>query len=92
MLSEYRPWLIIPFLTQVFPMLDELLETHTHFLSLLLARKRASLAEGRDDNSFLIRIIGDILVNQVRKKREEIGAFKETRITSLIDQIATTCI
>ncbi|XP_071776205.2 A-kinase anchor protein 13-like isoform X3 [Centroberyx gerrardi] len=51
-------------LDKVFPMLDDLLETHTHFLTLLLERKRASLAEGRNDNSFLIRIIGDVLVNQ----------------------------
>ncbi|XP_071370279.1 A-kinase anchor protein 13-like, partial [Centroberyx affinis] len=51
-------------LDKVFPMLDDLLETHTHFLTLLLERKRASLTEGRNDNSFLIRIIGDVLVNQ----------------------------
>ncbi|KAM4619268.1 uncharacterized protein ACJ7VT_008478 [Polymixia lowei] len=49
-------------LDKIFPMLDDLLDTHTHFLSLLLERKRASLAEGR--NNILICSIGDILVHQ----------------------------
>ena len=46
-------------------MLDDLLETHTHFLTLLLERKRFSQVEGRGPSSFLIDSIGDILVNQV---------------------------
>ncbi|XP_045083081.1 A-kinase anchor protein 13-like isoform X3 [Coregonus clupeaformis] len=49
---------------RVFPMLDELLELHTHFFTHLLERKRESSIEGRDDGSFLIRKIGDVLVSQ----------------------------
>ncbi|CAL8357843.1 unnamed protein product [Lota lota] len=51
-------------LEKVFPMLDDLLETHTHFLTLLLERKRTSQVEGRGPSSFLIHSIGDILMNQ----------------------------
>lgn len=50
---------------RVFPMLDELLELHTHFFAHLLELKRKSSIEGRDDGSFLIRKIGDVLVSQV---------------------------
>ncbi|KAM9568320.1 A-kinase anchor protein 13 isoform 19-T19 [Salvelinus alpinus] len=49
---------------RVFPMLDELLELHTHFFAHLLELKRESSIEGRDDGSFLIRKIGDVLVSQ----------------------------
>ncbi|KAJ3596881.1 hypothetical protein NHX12_003281, partial [Muraenolepis orangiensis] len=51
-------------MSEVFPVLDDLLETHTHFLTLLLERRRASLGEGQDHCSFLIHSIGDVLVNQ----------------------------
>ncbi|XP_029910505.1 A-kinase anchor protein 13 isoform X2 [Myripristis murdjan] len=51
-------------LDKVFPMLDVLLATHTQFFSRLLERRRASSAEGQSDKSFLIRSIGDVLVNQ----------------------------
>ncbi|XP_044047786.1 A-kinase anchor protein 13-like isoform X3 [Siniperca chuatsi] len=51
-------------LDKIFPVLDDLLDTHTHFLTLLLDRKRASSAEGQNNNSFLICSIGDVLVNQ----------------------------
>ncbi|KAK0141784.1 A-kinase anchor protein 13 [Merluccius polli] len=51
-------------LDKVFPVLDDLLETHSLFLSLLLERKRSSLVDGRGHSSFLIQSIGDILVNQ----------------------------
>uniref|UniRef100_A0A4W5P4B0 A-kinase anchoring protein 13 n=1 Tax=Hucho hucho TaxID=62062 RepID=A0A4W5P4B0_9TELE len=54
---------------RVFPMLDELLELHTHFFSHLLELKRKSSIEGRDDGSFLIRKIGDVLVSQVSRGR-----------------------
>ncbi|KAG7273203.1 hypothetical protein CRUP_018007 [Coryphaenoides rupestris] len=46
----------------VFPMLDDLLETHTHFLTLLLERRKTSLVEGRGHS--IIHSIGDILTNQ----------------------------
>ncbi|XP_028971111.2 A-kinase anchor protein 13 isoform X2 [Esox lucius] len=49
---------------RVFPMLDYLLDLHTHFFAHLLERKRESSIEGRDDGSFLIRKIGDVLVSQ----------------------------
>ncbi|KAK6318396.1 hypothetical protein J4Q44_G00116870 [Coregonus suidteri] len=48
----------------MFPMLDELLDLHTHFFTHLLERKRESSIEGRDDGSFLIHKIGDVLVSQ----------------------------
>ncbi|KAI3371769.1 hypothetical protein L3Q82_024322 [Scortum barcoo] len=51
-------------LDKIFPVLDDLLDTHTHFLTLLLERKRASSAQGQNNNNFLIYSIGDILVNQ----------------------------
>ncbi|KAM6972967.1 A-kinase anchor protein 13, partial [Aplochiton taeniatus] len=53
-----------PTLEKVFPVLEELLGLHSLFLSTLLERKRASLVEGREDGSFLIRRIGDVLVSQ----------------------------
>ncbi|XP_041746088.1 A-kinase anchor protein 13 isoform X2 [Coregonus clupeaformis] len=49
---------------RMFPMLDELLDLHTHFFTHLLERKRESSIEGRDDGSFLIHKIGDVLVSQ----------------------------
>ncbi|XP_075996739.1 A-kinase anchor protein 13-like, partial [Genypterus blacodes] len=51
-------------LDKIFPVLDDLLETHTHFLTQLLSRKRASPSEEQQENSFLISRIGDVLVNQ----------------------------
>ncbi|XP_044213273.1 A-kinase anchor protein 13 isoform X1 [Thunnus albacares] len=51
-------------LDKIFPVLDDLLHTHTRFLTLLLEQKRASSAEGQNNNSFLICSIGEVLVNQ----------------------------
>ncbi|XP_068460217.1 A-kinase anchor protein 13-like isoform X2 [Clinocottus analis] len=51
-------------LDKIFPVLDDMLDTHTHFLTLLLERKRASAAEGQNNNGFLIFSIGDVLLNQ----------------------------
>ncbi|XP_054475258.1 A-kinase anchor protein 13 isoform X2 [Anoplopoma fimbria] len=51
-------------LDKMFPVLDDMLDTHTHFLTLLLERKRASSTEGQKNNSFLIYSIGDVLLNQ----------------------------
>ncbi|XP_056272585.1 A-kinase anchor protein 13-like isoform X3 [Pseudoliparis swirei] len=51
-------------LDKIFPVLDDMLDTHTHFLTLLLERKRASATEGENNNSFLIYSIGDVLLNQ----------------------------
>uniref|UniRef100_A0A3Q0RGC4 DH domain-containing protein n=1 Tax=Amphilophus citrinellus TaxID=61819 RepID=A0A3Q0RGC4_AMPCI len=51
-------------LKKIFPVLDELGEMHTEFLSLLLDRKRAASAERQNSNNFLICSIGDVLVKQ----------------------------
>ncbi|XP_008302665.1 A-kinase anchor protein 13 [Stegastes partitus] len=51
-------------LDKIFPVLDELVEMHTHFLTLLLERKRATSAEAQNGNNFLIYAVGDILLNQ----------------------------
>ncbi|KAM7413850.1 hypothetical protein PAMA_018915 [Pampus argenteus] len=51
-------------LDKIFPVLDELLHAHTQFLTLLLEQKRASSAEGQNNNSFIICCIGEVLVNQ----------------------------
>ncbi|GAA6232659.1 A-kinase anchor protein 13-like isoform X2 [Lates japonicus] len=51
-------------LDKIFPVLDDLLHTHTEFLTRLLETKRASSAQGQNNNSFLICCIGDVLVNQ----------------------------
>ncbi|XP_059191879.1 A-kinase anchor protein 13 [Centropristis striata] len=51
-------------LDKIFPVLDNLLDTHAHFFTLLLERKRASTTEGQNNNSYLISRIGDILLNQ----------------------------
>ncbi|XP_010783049.1 A-kinase anchor protein 13-like [Notothenia coriiceps] len=51
-------------LDKIFPVLDDLLETHTHFLTLLLERKKASSTEGEGSSNFLICSIGDVLLNQ----------------------------
>ncbi|KAK2841770.1 hypothetical protein Q5P01_011970 [Channa striata] len=50
-------------LDKMFPVLDDLLDTHTYFLTRLLETKRTSQAKGKN-SSFLICQIGDILVNQ----------------------------
>ncbi|CAK6978516.1 A-kinase anchor protein 13 isoform X2 [Scomber scombrus] len=51
-------------LDKIFPVLDDLLHIHTQFLTLLLEQKRASSAEGQNNNSFLICSIGEVLVKQ----------------------------
>ncbi|XP_069018084.1 A-kinase anchor protein 13-like isoform X2 [Embiotoca jacksoni] len=51
-------------LDKIFPVLDELVEMHTHFLTLLLERKRASSAMGQNSSSLYICRIGGMLVNQ----------------------------
>ncbi|XP_031734591.1 A-kinase anchor protein 13-like isoform X5 [Anarrhichthys ocellatus] len=51
-------------LDKIFPVLDDMLDTHTHFLTLLLERKKASSTEGQNNDSFFIFSIGDVLLNQ----------------------------
>ncbi|XP_044300894.1 A-kinase anchor protein 13 isoform X3 [Varanus komodoensis] len=48
---------------KVFPCLDDLLNIHSQFFQRILERKKESLAD-RSDKNFVIKRIGDILVNQ----------------------------
>lgn len=53
-------------LEKMFPVLEELLELHTHFLTHLLERRREAREEQRgNDGGFVIRRIGDVLLDQV---------------------------
>ncbi|KAM7003449.1 A-kinase anchor protein 13-like [Tautogolabrus adspersus] len=51
-------------LDKIFPMLDDLLDVHSLFLSQLLEKKRASSSEGQNNNSFLICSVGNVLLHQ----------------------------
>ncbi|XP_023669901.2 A-kinase anchor protein 13 isoform X2 [Paramormyrops kingsleyae] len=48
---------------RLFPMLDDLLDIHTHFFSSILDRKREAQQKGKD-GGFVIHKIGDVLFNQ----------------------------
>ncbi|MCJ8734530.1 hypothetical protein PDJAM_G00236190 [Pangasius djambal] len=53
-------------LEKMFPVLEELLELHTHFFTHLLERRREAREEQRaSDGGFVIRRIGDVLLDQV---------------------------
>ncbi|XP_060784480.1 A-kinase anchor protein 13 isoform X2 [Neoarius graeffei] len=59
-------------LEKMFPVLEELLELHTHFLSHLLERRREAREEQRgNDGGFVIRRIGDVLLDQVTGSNAE---------------------
>uniref|UniRef100_A0A3B3SX55 A-kinase anchoring protein 13 n=1 Tax=Paramormyrops kingsleyae TaxID=1676925 RepID=A0A3B3SX55_9TELE len=47
---------------RLFPMLDDLLDIHTHFFSSILDRKREAQQKGKD-GGFVIHKIGDVLFN-----------------------------
>ncbi|XP_053740847.1 A-kinase anchor protein 13 isoform X3 [Synchiropus splendidus] len=51
-------------LEKIFPVLDDLLDTHTRFLTLLLEQKRAACSDAHNGNNYLICCIGDVLVGQ----------------------------
>nr|XP_029138439.1 A-kinase anchor protein 13-like isoform X2 [Labrus bergylta] len=53
-----------PTLDKMFPVLEDLLDVHSVFLSQLLERKRASSCEGQNNNSFLISSVGSVLLQQ----------------------------
>ncbi|XP_066492692.1 A-kinase anchor protein 13 isoform X2 [Tiliqua scincoides] len=55
---------------KVFPCLDSLLNIHSQFFQRILERKKESLAD-RSDKNFVIRRIGDILVNQFSGENAE---------------------
>ncbi|NXG30750.1 AKP13 protein, partial [Dromaius novaehollandiae] len=48
---------------KIFPCLENLLHIHSHFFQRILERKRESLAD-KSEKNFVIKRIGDILVNQ----------------------------
>ncbi|XP_032906493.1 A-kinase anchor protein 13 isoform X3 [Amblyraja radiata] len=48
---------------RIFPSLEDLIDIHTQFFTRILERKKESLVEN-SDHSFIIKQIGDILVNQ----------------------------
>ncbi|KFO91738.1 A-kinase anchor protein 13, partial [Buceros rhinoceros silvestris] len=48
---------------KIFPCLENLLHIHSHFFQRILERKKESLAD-RSEKNFVIKRIGDILVNQ----------------------------
>ena len=56
----------VQILERMFPVLDDLLDMHTHFLSCLLELKRDAQLQAGDSGGFAIERIGDVLVNQVR--------------------------
>ncbi|XP_062856319.1 A-kinase anchor protein 13 isoform X2 [Trichomycterus rosablanca] len=56
-------------LDKMFPVLDDLLELHTQFLSRLLERRRTS-GEG-NEGGFVIRRIGDVVLDQVTGSNAE---------------------
>eukprot|EP00062_Callorhinchus_milii_P013584 gi/632961829/ref/XP_007896976.1/ PREDICTED: rho guanine nucleotide exchange factor 18 isoform X2 [Callorhinchus milii] len=55
---------------RIFPCLDDLLKIHSEFFSQLRERRRDSLEDGSDRN-YLIRRIGDLLVQQFSGERGE---------------------
>lgn len=50
---------------KLFPCLDELISIHSQFFQRILERKKESLVD-KSERNFLIRRMGDVLVNQVR--------------------------
>ncbi|XP_073474519.1 A-kinase anchor protein 13 isoform X3 [Aquarana catesbeiana] len=57
-------------LEKIFPCLDDLLNIHTQFFQRILERKKESVAE-KSEHNFVIRRIGDILVNQFSGEKAE---------------------
>ncbi|NXA36171.1 AKP13 protein, partial [Eudromia elegans] len=55
---------------KIFPCLENLLHIHSHFFQRILERKRESLAD-KSEKNFVIRRIGDILVNQFSGENAE---------------------
>ncbi|KAL7885295.1 hypothetical protein AOLI_G00055900 [Acnodon oligacanthus] len=56
---------------KMFPMLDELLDLHTLFLTHLLERRRTAQAKSADEGGYTIRRIGDVLLDQVTGSNAE---------------------
>ncbi|XP_030642519.1 A-kinase anchor protein 13 [Chanos chanos] len=56
---------------RVFPMMDDLLDLHTHFFSRMLERKREASSQSCGEGGFIIRKIGDVLVSQFSESNAE---------------------
>lgn len=54
---------------KLFPCLDELISIHSQFLQRILERKKESMVD-KSEKNFLIKRIGDVLVNQVSRGKE----------------------
>ncbi|XP_042328385.1 A-kinase anchor protein 13 isoform X3 [Sceloporus undulatus] len=63
---QYEPHMV----EKVFPCLDDLLNIHSQFFQRILERKKESLTD-RSDKNFVIKRIGDILVNQFSGENAE---------------------
>ncbi|XP_053321405.1 A-kinase anchor protein 13 isoform X2 [Spea bombifrons] len=57
-------------LEKIFPCLDDLLNIHSQFFQQILERKKESMAD-KSDKNFVIKQIGDILVNQFSGENAE---------------------
>ncbi|XP_054243776.1 A-kinase anchor protein 13 [Indicator indicator] len=55
---------------KIFPCLENLLQIHSHFFQRILERKKESLAD-KSEKNFVIKRIGDILVNQFSGENAE---------------------
>ncbi|KAM6388368.1 A-kinase anchor protein 13 isoform 3-T3 [Pluvialis apricaria] len=55
---------------KIFPCLEDLLQIHSHFFQRILERKKESLAD-KSEKNFVIKRIGDILVNQFSGENAE---------------------
>ena len=53
---------------KLFPCLDELISIHSQFFQRILERKKDSLVD-KSEKNFLIKRIGDVLVQQVSRSR-----------------------
>nr|XP_008123382.1 PREDICTED: A-kinase anchor protein 13 [Anolis carolinensis] len=63
---QYEPHMV----EKIFPCLDDLINIHSQFFQRILERKKESLSD-RSDINFVIKRIGDILVNQFSGENAE---------------------
>ena len=54
---------------KLFPCLDELISIHSQFFQRILERKKESLVD-KSEKNFLIKRMGDVLVNQVSHRKD----------------------
>lgn len=63
---------------KLFPCLDELISIHSQFFQRILERKKDSLVD-KSEKNFLIKRIGDVLVQQVSRSRAPGTSLSYTR-------------